>query len=181
MDISNKEKHNCIAEGILIALRRITREDTPLIVKWRNNPRVRANFVYREEFTEESHEAWLRDCVDTGKVAQYIILEKQQDMRPVGSVYFRDIDREAHSAEYGIFIGEDDAVGLGYGSETAKEAVRIASEELGLKKLGLRVFTDNEAAIKSYLSAGFLRIKTLEGVTCSDGEIKDMIWMEKEL
>ena len=44
------------------------------------------------------------------------------NIRPVGSVYFRDIDRVKKEAEYGIFLGEDDAAGKGYGTEAAKLA-----------------------------------------------------------
>lgn len=168
-------------EGDRIAMRMISRADTPLVVKWRNNPRVRKCFVYREVFTDESHEKWLADYVDTGRVEQFVMLEKNRDLRPVGSVYFRNIDREEQSAEYGIFIGEDDAVGLGYGSEATRLAVTYARDVMGLKKLGLRVFSDNEAAVKSYISAGFKAVRTLKDVECSDGEIKDMIWMETSL
>ena len=169
------------AEGEKIALRRILRTDTPLVVRWRNNPRVRKCFVYREEFTEKSHEKWLTDFVDTGRVLQFVMLEKDRELRPIGSVYFRDVDREEGYAEYGIFIGENDACGLGYGTEAARLAVMYARDVLGLKRLGLRVFSDNEAAVKSYISAGFKAVKTLKDVECSDGEIKDMIWMETSL
>lgn len=100
-------------------------------------------------------------------------------MRPVGSVYFRDIDRIKKEAEYGIFLGEDDAAGKGYGTETARLACDYAFEKMGLKKLVLRVFTDNEAAVKSYRNAGFAEESLLKDVVCSDGEKKDMLFMSK--
>lgn len=169
-----------LVAGEKVALRRMTREDTDLIVKWRNNQRVRDNFVYREKFTNEIHENWIKTKVETGEVVQLIICEKGNN-RPVGSVYFRDIDNTAHSAEYGIFIGEDDAIGKGYGNETAVLATEYARKELGLTKLILRVFTYNEAAIKSYEHAGFVKIKDLPLVECSDGEKSDMILMEQKI
>lgn len=164
--------------GKKISLRLMTKDDTDLIVKWRNNPRVRRNFVYRERFTNEIHENWIKTKVETGEVVQLIICEMGKNNRPVGSVYFRDIDNVAHSAEYGIFIGEDDCVGKGYGNETAILATDYARDTLGLKKLILRVFTYNEAAIKSYKHAGFVKISDLPMVECSDGEKNDMILME---
>lgn len=170
-----------LVAGEKVALRLMTREDTDLIVKWRNNQRVRDNFVYREKFTNETHENWIKTKVETGEVVQLIICEKDNGNRPVGSVYFRDIDNTAHSAEYGIFIGEDDAIGKGYGNETAVLATEYARKELGLTKLILRVFTYNEAAIKSYEHAGFVKIKDLPLVECSDGEKSDMILMEQKI
>ncbi len=165
--------------GQKVILRPMGYEDTDLIVKWRNNERVRRNFIYRETFTSQGHQNWIKTMVDTGKAVQFIICEKD-DMRPVGSVYFRDIDRIKKEAEYGIFLGEDDAAGKGYGTETACLAVAYAFEKMGLKKLVLRVFTDNEAAAKSYRNAGFMEESIMKDVECSDGEKKDMFFMVKE-
>ena len=166
-------------EGEKILLRQMTYEDTDKIVEWRNNERVRSHFIYRENFTSEGHHHWIESMIHTGKAVQFIICEKC-GIRPVGSVYFRDIDRVKKEAEYGIFLGEDDAAGKGYGTETAKLAVEYAFSQMGLKRLVLRVFTDNEAAIRSYETAGFVREAVLENVECSDGERKDMFFMSME-
>ncbi len=175
--------------GNKVILRDITYDDTPLIVKWRNNPRVRNNFIYREVFTEEIHNGWMKNKVETGEVCQLIILEKplagagfeEASGRPVGSVYLRDIDMEKKTAEYGIFIGEDDAIGHGYGNEAAELMCRHAADTLGLSKLILRVFVGNEAARKSYEHAGFVKTEEMPKVQCSDGKSADMILMEKIL
>ncbi len=169
-----------VMTGDKICLRQIEMDDTDNIVKWRNNPRVRNNFIYRETFTKEGHEAWMRTKVSTGEVVQLIICEKDTG-RPVGSVYLRDVNRDEKSAEYGIFIGEDDSLSKGYGNEAAKLMCKYAATELGLKRLILRVFCDNEPARKSYEQAGFKKYRDLPGVECSDGEIRDMILMENNL
>ncbi|MBR5115749.1 MAG: GNAT family N-acetyltransferase [Lachnospiraceae bacterium] len=162
-----------------VSLRPMTAEDTPLIVRWRNNPRVRSNFVYRETFTPEIHERWIREHIEGAQdVVQWIILLAD---RPVGSVYFRDIERESGRAEYGIFLGEDDAVGCGVGNQAIDLALACAEGELNLKHIVLRVFTDNEPAIRSYEHAGFRVTKTLPAVRCSDGEERDMLFMERDL
>ncbi len=171
---------NMVKEGNKVFLRKITYDDTPCIVKWRNNERVRNNFIYREVFTEEGHNSWMKNKVDTGEVIQLIICEKSTE-RPVGSVYLRDVDMNMKEAEYGIFIGEDDALGKGYGNEAATLMCEYAAREIGLKRLILRVFTDNEPARKSYEHAGFVKTEDLPGVESSDGEVRDMILMEKKL
>ena len=185
MEVGKRMK---LIEGDKIYLRKITYEDTPLVVKWRNNPRVRNNFIYREVFTEEIHNNWMKTKVETGDVVQLIICPKSvgadNDTRssmPVGSVYLRDIDMTEKTAEYGVFIGEDDAIGHGYGNEAADLMCRYAKEELGLKKLILRVFADNIAALRSYEHAGFVKTKDMPVVECSDGAFGDMILMEKIL
>ena len=172
------EDNSFVKVGKLVSLRMITGDDTDLVVSWRNNERVRNNFVYREHFTRQIHENWLATKVFTGEVVQLIICENARDGRPVGSVYFRYEDSDKKEAEYGIFIGEDDAIGRGFGNETALLAVEYAKEVLGIKRLMLRAFTSNEAAIRSYEHAGFVKYEDLPMVTCSDGQKSDMILME---
>lgn len=163
-------------EGQQIYLRPITMEDTELIVKWRNEDRVRSNFIYQAPFTKEGHERWMRTKVASGEVVQFIICEKKND-RPVGSVYFRDIDLLNKKAEYGIFIGEADCAGKGIGSETARLAVGYARDVLKLHKLMLRVFADNFAAVKSYQNAGFVQEAYLKDEFLQNGKYRDMLLM----
>lgn len=168
-----------IAEGQNIVLRMMEDADTDLIVKWRNSQSVRSHFIYREPFTPEGHRNWIETMIKTEKAVQFIICEKT-GLRPVGSVYFRDIDKQEKVAEYGIFIGEEDAAGKGYGSEAAKLAVDYAFQRMEVDRLVLRVFTDNEPAIGSYKKAGFQKEAILKDVKCSDGEKKDMYLMTME-
>ena len=60
-------------QGEHIYLRPIGEEDTDRIVAWRNQERVRHNFIYQKPFTREGHEAWLRTKVASGEVVQFII------------------------------------------------------------------------------------------------------------
>ncbi|WP_051688596.1 GNAT family N-acetyltransferase [Butyrivibrio sp. AE2032] len=175
----SEEKY--LKKGQKLSLRFMEERDFPLIVKWRNLERIRQNFIYREEFTLEGQRNWQKTMIDTGKVVQFMICENAADHRPVGSVYFRDIDHETDSAEYGIFIGEDDALGKGYGNEAATLAVEYARDVMKLKKLILRVFIWNISAIRSYEHAGFRKSKDVAAVTCSDGTKGDMILMDLEL
>ena len=159
-----------------IYLRFMTYDDTDLIVNWRNIDDVRKNFIYQALFTRESHENWIRTKVETGDVVQMIICETGSD-RPVGSVYVRDVDRTHHNAEYGIFIGEADARGKGYGTAAAKLMIRYCFEEMNLHRLFLRVYAENQQAIKSYEKAGFEREALLRDDVCINGNYRDIVLM----
>lgn len=159
-----------------IYLRFMTYDDTDLIVNWRNTDDVRKNFIYQALFTRESHENWIRTKVETGDVVQMIICETGSD-RPVGSVYVRDVDRTHHKAEYGIFIGEADARGKGYGTAAAKLMIRYCFEEMKLHRLFLRVYAENQQAIKSYEKAGFEREALLRDDVCINGNYRDIVLM----
>lgn len=165
-----------IDENVKIYLRLMMREDTDLIVAWRNSDAVRSRFIFREPFTREGHESWIRDMVDAGRAVQMIICDLDTD-RPLGSVYIRDIDRRHNKAEYGIFIGEADARGRGVGTAAARLMLRYCFEEQGLHRVYLRVLAENLQAVRSYEKAGFLREGCLKGDVRIDGEYQDVVWM----
>ena len=168
------EEYRDVSAGIY--LRPMTYEDTDLIVAWRNSDIVRRNFIYQALFTRESHENWIKNKVETGQVVQMIICDAADD-RPLGSVYIRDIDNQHHKAEYGIFIGEADARGRGVGTAAAKLMLRYCFREAGLHRVYLRVFADNEQAIRSYEKAGFVREGLLQDDVCVEGQYRDIVWM----
>jgi diamine N-acetyltransferase len=93
--------------------------------------------------------------VDTGKVKQFIICVKNEK-KPIGSVYLRDISQLNRSAEFGIFIGEEEYLGKGFGSDAATTIIKYAFETLKLHKLRLRVLAGNKRAIASYKRVGFV-------------------------
>ena len=161
----------------MVRLRMMTAEDTEKIVTWRNKDFVRRNFIYQESFTAKGHLAWIRDQVEPGKVVQFIIC--LSDGREIGSVYFRDIDREKGVAEYGIFIGEEDAMGCGYGTEAARLALDYAFTRLKLHKVFLRFLADNIGAGRSYEHAGFHLTDRRESVMTDQGE-REVRFMETD-
>lgn len=165
-------------EGKKIYLKSITYDDTDNIVKWRNKESIKRNFIYQGVFTRESHEQWMQTEVDTGKVVQMIIFTNNDNF-PVGSVYLRDIDTLNRKAEYGIFIGEENAQGRGYGTEAAHLMLEFAFEKLKLHKVYLRVLEENKAAQKSYEKAGFIKEALLYDDVCIHGIYKNIILMGK--
>ncbi|MDD3368263.1 MAG: GNAT family protein [Lachnospiraceae bacterium] len=169
------EQAKC-AVGTHVYIRKSTLDDTDLIVRWRNSEVVRPYFLYQQLFTRESHTKWFKQTVETGQAVQFIICENATD-RPLGSVYFHHIDRENQRAEYGIYIGEADAEGHGLGTETAKLALEYAFKELKFHKIMLRALADNERAIKSYQSAGFVKEAHLKDEVFIRGAFHDVVYM----
>ncbi|MBQ9926680.1 MAG: UDP-4-amino-4,6-dideoxy-N-acetyl-beta-L-altrosamine N-acetyltransferase [Lachnospiraceae bacterium] len=169
------EQKDMVLQGRDIYLREMTDEDTELIVEWRNKEFVRRNFIYQALFTPQSHRNWIENMVKTGKVVQFIICTKED--KPVGSVYLRDINQVHRKAEYGIFIGEEDALGRGYGTQAAKLMTSYAFEKLKLHKVILRVLAGNDRAKKSYEKAGFVQEAYLKDEVYLENEFRDVILM----
>jgi len=164
--------------GSKLILRPIEFGDTENIVRWRNNPKVRENFIFKEKFTPEMHLNWMNTKVKNGEVVQFIITEKCTS-NSIGSVYFRDINNEFHSAEFGIFIGVNEAQGKGYGTEATKLFSDYGFKALKLHRISLRVFERNVAAIKCYETAGFKREGLFKDMVCFDGIYENILFMAK--
>lgn len=165
-----------IRRSDLVCLRMMTEEDTDLIVAWRNRDFVRERFIYQKPFTREGHLEWMKTQIETGRVVQMMICFAQTG-QAVGSVYFRDIDREHRRAEYGIFIGEENALGKGLGTQAACLALDYAFHELKLHRVMLRVLADNVRARKSYERAGFTEEAYLRDDVFLNGKFCDVVLM----
>ena len=165
-----------VLEGSKVILRPISMADTPLILKWRNTDSVRKNFIYRELFTEETHINWMNTKVATGEVVQFIIHDKEHG-RDVGSVYLRDINPLHESAEFGIFIGEDEARGRGIGSNAATLICDYGFDALKLHRISLRLLGNNSAARRSYEKVGFKHEGTFTDMVKLDGKFTDIEFM----
>ena len=167
-----------VINGEKLTLRPITDADTDDIVRWRNDPEVWRYFLFREPFTPAMHRAWLQNKVMTGKVIQYIIVERESG-KSVGSVYFRDVDEKNESAEYGIFIGEAWARKRGLGTETARLFTRFGLEVLRLHRISLKVLGGNEVARRSYEKAGFWTEGVFRDFVKLDGAFTDVVFMAR--
>ena len=111
-------------------------------------------FLRRELLTEEIHNNWLNKMIETNKAKQFIIYVKE-DNRPIGSIFLKDIDLEKQTAEYGNFIGEEDCLGKGYGSDAGRTLIKYAFEKLTNKKVskvGIIYVEDNKTIDKTLTS-----------------------------
>ena len=167
-----------VINGERLFLRPITDADTDDIVRWRNDRGVWQYFLFREPLTPEMHRSWLKNKVETGKVIQYIIVERESG-KSVGSVYFRDVDEKNESAEYGIFIGEPRARGRGFGTETARLFTRFGLDVLRLHRISLKVLGGNEVARRSYEKAGFHTEGVFRDYVKLDGVFTDVVFMAR--
>ncbi len=157
-----------------VSIRKIDRNDTANIIRWRNSEHVMNVFIDRTPLTEEIHNRWLEEKVNTGEVAQFIIRDEVNG-RDIGSVYFKDIDESQRKAEFGIFIGELDHLGRGYGKLATVKALDHAFSELGLDKVYARVLRSNDASNRMFRNLGFSTDDTIKDVMI-DGEAAEVIF-----
>ena len=170
-----------IIKGTNIYLRPITEADTELVLKWRNAGRTVEYFYYRTPISEEDHLNWIRNKVNKGEVWQYIVCTNDGDT-PVGCVYLQHIEANTLTGETGVFFSEDAPAGKGL----ATEAVKLIGEKVGFEMLGLlhlnaKVMEKNTASRRVHEKAGYRLVKTVEGESCTDGEIVNSLYFVKDV
>jgi putative acetyltransferase len=86
--------------------------------------------------------------------------------------------RRRHAAEIGMAVHED-WTGKGLGSALLEEALETADAWLGLVRLELSVFIDNEAAVALYTKHGFEVEGCLQKYAFRDGRYADVFTMAR--
>lgn len=161
-------------KGSQIYLRPITIEDTENVVRWRNDPKVVQNFIFRENISKEDHINWFHNKVETGQVIQFIICDLQTD-KPLGSIYLQNFEDKNRKAEWGIFLGEKEAYGKGVGTQAAKLLLEYAFSTLKMHKVVSRVLAYNQASIRMNEKAGYVKEAYLKNELFLDGKFEDLI------
>ncbi|MDE6620173.1 MAG: GNAT family N-acetyltransferase [Lachnospiraceae bacterium] len=163
-----------VIKGQQIYLRPITEADTEMVVRWRNLPVVVKNFIYRKPVSCTDHENWLKNKVFKGLVHQFIVCRNEDDM-PLGSIYLQNFEEENKKAEWGIYLGEEQAYGKGIGTEAAKLVLDYAFTTLGMHKVVSRVLERNKASIRMNEKAGYVQEAYLKEELFLDGQYEDLI------
>jgi diamine N-acetyltransferase len=145
--------------GEKVALGPMHRDLLPLITRWSNDLAARRNIGAPLPQTLEQRTAqYERDTVDEQGV-DFAVYERAilpgGHPRPIGTVGLFDINYRNGRAEFGIYIGEADARGKGFGTETTRLMLDYAFTALGLYNVALTVAEWNVAGQRAYARAGF--------------------------
>jgi len=98
------------------------------------------------------------------------------DGEPVGMLGLHthpDLPRVRHAASLGMGV-RDDWQGRGVGTALVRAALELADGWLGLRRIELNVFPDNEAAIRLYRKFGFEFEGTLRQAALREGRLCDV-------
>ncbi len=159
-----------------VKLRPITTNDTAKMVIWRNNPLILKTVFNSRPINQTEHLAWFNSLINNPKRLEFII-EIVESGEAIGRIGFDNIDHFNQKAEYSISIGETTAWGKGYGSEASHLILEYGFNQLNLNKIYLKVFADNQPAVKLYEKMGFIVEGVLKKDVFKDGEFRDVLFM----
>jgi RimJ/RimL family protein N-acetyltransferase len=167
---------NLVGERVALGPQR--RDLVPLTHRWLNDFAVMAPLG--APLRPVSEEAAVQIYEDSERATDQVwfTVYERTSLRPIGIAGLRDIDRLHRSAEFVIFIGEQDCWGKGYGAETARLLLDYGFTALGLRNIMLKVFSFNERGIRAYHRAGFCEIGRRRHAFRLAGKAHDVIYMD---
>lgn len=146
--------------------------------RWLNTLQVtRTLMVGSRPMTEEAERAWMDSALTSSTDAVFTMYELTT-MRPIGNVGLHNIDHLNGTADFGIFIGEPEIWGKGYGTEATRLMLAYGFDVLGLHNIMLKVFTHNPAAMRAYERAGFKRVGVRRGAVKVGRDRYDEVFMD---
>lgn len=163
--------------GDLVALGPMRRDLLPSYQRWVNDFRTLRTLGLRPTpLTLEAETAWYDSQTGDGTAA-FTVYERST-WRPIGNTGLHAIDHRNRTAVFGILIGEPDARGRGYGTETARLMLDFAFTALGLHSVMLTCFEFNLAGQRAYRKAGFKEIGRRRQCRWMGGRLWDEIQMD---
>jgi len=100
------------------------------------------------------------------------------DDTPIGFISLHDIDHRSRHAFIGIFIGDEQYRGKGYGTEAVRLVLDFGFKALNLHNIALSVHADNHAGIHCYKKIGFIESGRRRDWIFKDGKYVDVLYME---
>lgn len=165
-------------------LRPVERGDLEKLLQWRNSDRIRMNMYTDHIISMDEHISWFEKSQNQN-VNVHLVFEV--DKKPVGLVYFKDIDENNGRSNWGFYIGETNHP-RGSGTALGVLGLQYAFTKLNLRKVCGEAFAFNEASIKFHKKLGFVEEGRLVKHILKHGAYKDIVlfamfrevWVEKE-
>ncbi len=142
--------------GERITLRALDEDDLDDLHRWWNMPELWAQMGSRRRISSRAElETWFD--AEGEKMAQegrtFAIVD--EDDRLIGTTWYGAFDPTDRQTTVGLYLGDPDVRGQGYGQDVMRTLLGYLFDDLGLHKVRLFVLATNARAIASYERCGF--------------------------
>lgn len=163
-------------------IRALEMTDLDQCYAWINDEEVTRFLSMRFPMSRSQEEKWLQRATsgESASTKDFAIetIGEGKSKEYIGNISLMNIDWFSGTAELGIFIGNKDYWGKGYGSDAIRTLLRFAFFQLGLRKVFLRVMGSNVRAQRCYRKVGFKEVGRMKAHFLKNGEYEDMVLME---
>ncbi len=143
-------------ESERITFRPLDTDDASIFYQWAKDKQVTqyslSSFAYPQSKTDISN--WLLTINNTDKSVSFGVCCKSSG-RLIGYAGIASISALNRCGEYFILIGNKEYWGKGIGTEITSCVTQYGFETLGLHRIELTAFSNNQGAIKAYTKAGY--------------------------
>lgn len=164
-------------KGEKVVLRPLQKEtDLESCVVWLNDPDVTQYLLINPPVSKDQESEWFDNLK---KRPNNVILgiEILKGGVFIGTIGLHNIVWKDRRATLGIFIGDKNYWGAGFGADAIKLIIGYAFNTLNLRKISLGVLDFNERGYKCYLKCGFKEEGRFIQHIYKNGRYADEIWM----
>lgn len=171
-----KNRGGNLYKGELVGLREYRQSDIELAYKYMNDLDVLLNLSFDIPYpmTLEREQEWFDSQLKNNDTYNFAI-ESLEDSIYIGGCGINKYDWKNGTAEVGIFIGNQQFRGRGYGTDAMKVLIDFIFQHTNINRIQLSTFSFNERAYKSYLKCGFKEEGRLRQRIFRYGEYHDEI------
>jgi len=151
-------------------LRPLAKADLDMVLAWRNSERVHS-FMYSDHIiTPSEHKRWF-DHLKQTTLAVHLIFEFNN--RPIGTVYYTDIDAMNRKCFWGFYLGETN-LPSGTGMVMGILGLEYAFATLQIHKLCGETFVFNTRGTEFFRKLGFRQEGLLKEHVFKNGAYEDV-------
>ena len=163
-------------EGEHVYISPMNIEDAETFTRWLNNPEITRYLTIHNSLVSLTGE---RNYIENfSKEEFHMSIIKKENDELIGNIALEHLDYKNGTAELGIFIGDEENLGKGYGSEAIKLLTNYGFKELRLHTIYLIVLDINPRAKKAYEKCGFIECGRRHEAMYREGKYIDLIYME---
>jgi RimJ/RimL family protein N-acetyltransferase len=164
--------------GQKVRLRAYSRVDIPLRLSYINDTEIASPLTDDIPFpiTQHEEEKWF-ESISSGSDRYKFAIETIDNNVFIGGCSINDVDWKNSVASVGIFIGNRDYWGNGYGHDAMNVLISFIFNQMNINKIRLICYSFNKRAIKSFEKCGFVIEGILRNEIFRDGRYYDKIAM----
>lgn len=163
-----------VGEKVYLSPRSV--EDAQEFAEWLNNYEIAkylGNHFTKTTSVESEKEYLLKPDSNNYNFA---IVDKETD-KLIGSAGLMDVNSINRTAVLGIFIGDEDHLSRGYGSDAIKLLLDFGFNHANLNNIMLTAIGFNKRALRAYEKCGFKVFGTWPKAQYVNGEYHDLVYM----
>jgi diamine N-acetyltransferase len=161
-----------------IKLRALSTDDIDKTLNWHNQEDI-SDLYSGHPFPVniEMERKWLEKVITSNFPTTVFGIEYSENKILIGITLLKDINMINRTAEYAIYIGDEQYRGKGLSLEATLETLKFGFNKLGVNRIYLKVLEENNKAIKLYQKTGFVKEGLLRSAVFKNNVFKNELVM----